>query len=170
MTKKELIQSFGRKHQEFVDYIGSLSPEEFCTKKEEGWTPGQHQEHILLTILPLQKVLFSQEYIRETFGKIDRSTLDYNSVIKNYLNTSLQAPEMYIPSEISSEAKTTINQKIQETVSNIQNLLEKYAEEELNQLILPHPLLGKLSIKEMFYLMTYHPTRHLERIQKDLKS
>jgi len=48
----------------------------------------------------------------------------------------------------------------------IGELLEQFTEEELDTLSLPHPLLGILSIREMFYLISYHPSHHLAQTKQ----
>jgi len=44
--------------------------------------------------------------------------------------------------------------------------LENYTELELDSITIPHPLLGKLTIREMFYVMSYHPLHHKMQIQE----
>jgi hypothetical protein len=119
-------------------------------------------------VLPFPKALPSKDFILHKFGTIDRQTWDYNTVIENYLKTSLQAPQQFLPEQVALEQKTTLTTDIQQVVQAIQQLLDHYTDEELDSLVLPHPLLGKLTIKEMFYLMTYHPSHHLHYTVKSL--
>lgn len=38
--------------------------------------------------------------------------------------------------------------------------IQKYSEQELDQTILPHPLLGKITLREMLYFTIYHVEHH----------
>jgi hypothetical protein len=57
--------------------------------------------------------------------------------------------------------------KGQELKANLKNVVSKlclsldtYSEDELDQYILPHPLLGKLTLREMLFFTIYHVKHH----------
>lgn len=168
MTKQELIATFCANHQTFIDYIHSLTDEELVYRSHEKWTPAQQLSHVYLCLLPFPKVLASKAYILQKFGKIHRTTWDYNMVIEQYLQTSLKAPQQFLPEQVNAGQKTKISADLQETLLVISELLNEFTEVELDNLVLPHPLLGNLTVKEMFYLMTYHPLHHLEQTRINL--
>ena len=169
MTKQELIKSFYDNHKEMSDYVNSLTDEQFVYSHNGKWTAGQQFSHVYLTLLPFPKILPSKEFIEQKFGKIDRPIWDYETVLKNYFKTSLKAPQQFLPEQINTEQKATITDDLQKIVLTIQQLLDQYTDEELDTLVLPHPLLGKMTIREMFYLMTYHATHHLGQTEKNLE-
>jgi hypothetical protein len=169
MTKHELIQAFFNNHQEMIDYVASLTDEEFTFSQNKKWSAGQQFSHVYLTLLPFPKVLPSKEFILQKFGKINRPTWSYDLVIENYFKTSRQSPEQYLPEQVDAEQKATITANIQNVLSSIQQLLNEYTDEELDTLVLPHPLLGNLTIREMFYLMSYHATHHLRQTIQNME-
>src|SRR5690606_28560050 len=120
-------------------------------------------------LAPFPKILASKEFITQKFGTIDRPTWDYDTVIKNYFLSSRQALPVFLPEEVSPEQKTEIADNLGQITRTIQNLLQAYSDEELDTLVIPHPLLGKMTIREMFYLMTYHATHHLRQTEKNLE-
>lgn len=168
MTKQELIKAFYDNHKDMSDYINSLSKEQFVYSRNGKWTAGQQFSHIYLTLLPFPKILPSKEFIEQKFGKIDRPIWDYETVLKNYFKTSLKAPQQYLPEQVNLEQKATITNNLQKILMTIQQLLDHYTDLELDTLVLPHPLLGKMTIREMFYLMTYHATHHQRQTEKTL--
>lgn len=169
MTKQQLIDNFIKNHLKVVHYVDDLDNQRFIYSYKNKWTAGQQLKHILLTVMPFPKVLLSKEFILEKFGKITRSTWDYETVLENYLKTNLKAPEQFLPEyEVKLDEKNQIISDINKNLDSIKKLLNNYSEEELDKLILPHPLLGKLTIREMFYLMTYHPLHHLKQIKMNL--
>lgn len=170
MIKQGLIGKFVYNHWKVTDYIDRLDEQKFIYSLNGKWSAGQHLQHILLTIMPFSKVLSSKEFIQEKFGYIDRLTWDYETVLDNYLKTSLKAPEQFLPKErIHLNQKTQIISEIHENLKNIENLLNQFSEDELDTMSLPHPLLGKLTIREMFYLMSYHPLHHMKQIEQILE-
>lgn len=171
MEKQALITVFVRNHQMAVQYINNLTSEAFCYRYMDKWTAGQHLEHILLTIMPFPKVLQSKAFVRDTFGLPDHEPWDFQTVLHHYAQTSLKAPEAYLPKgAVLYHQKTEIIAGIEQHLSSISALLDHYSEDELDSLVLPHPLLGKLSIREMFFLMSYHPLHHQQQIEQMLKA
>ncbi len=171
MKKQELIADFIRNHEELIRYVDRLDNLEFSYSYNNKWTAGQQLEHILRTIIPFPKVLSSKEFILEKFGKINRSAWDYTTVLENYSKTSLKAPEQFVPKDdIPIIQKNEIIRDIQATLRKIASLLDTYSEDELDTLTLPHPLLGILTIREMFYLMSYHPLHHQKHIEAMLEN
>lgn len=167
MQKQELIKMFTKNHHEIIRYIDGLDDSKFTYTNNEKWSAGQELEHILLTIAPFPRILFSKAYIIKNFGYINRSTWNYETVLENYSKTTLKAPDKFVPQrEVSIKQKSTIIADIKKTLLRITEALEKYSEEELDTLTLPHPLLGKLTIREIFYLMSYHPLHHKNQIQE----
>jgi len=152
-----------------IDYIHTLTDEQFLYSYKGKWTAGQQFQHVSLTITPFLKALFSKESIIEKFGKINRPTWDYDTVIENYFKTSRQAPQPFLPEPVSVEQKEEIAAGIRKDLLSIQQLLEQYTDDELDTFVLPHPLLGKLTIREMFYLMGYHATHHLRQTVQHLE-
>jgi len=47
-----------------------------------------------------------------------------------------------------------------ESKQELVSVAEKWNEDELDQYQLPHPILGKLTIREMLYFTIYHNLRH----------
>lgn len=170
MKKHELINLFISNHNTIVDYIDKLDEHEFNYSNNEKWTAGQQLQHILLTLQPLSKALSSKEVISEKFEEVNRLTWNYETVLKSYLKTSRKAPNQFLPKgNILPDQKGEINSEIQKNLERIEDLWKSYSEEDLDKLSLPHPLLGMLTIREMFYLMSYHPLHHLEQIKSSIQ-
>ena len=169
MKKEEIMFAFATNHSEVVDYVTSLSEKNWNFKTEGKWSAGQQLKHIYLTLTPFTNALTSKEMILEKFGSIARPTWSFEEVLQNFELTSRQSVDRYLPGEVGYEERHELLTNIQETVSNISSLFLKFEEEELDFYTLPHPLLGIVTLREMFYLMSNHPTRHLNAIKVMLK-
>lgn len=169
MTKQELIKTFYDNHQEMIDYVNSLTGEQ-CTFGYNGkWTAGQQFHHVCLVISPFPKILSSKEFILQKFGKINRPTWNFDTVIENYFKTNRQSPQQFLPEQISLEQKARVTADIQKVLLTTQQLLNQYTDTELDTLVIPNPLLGNLTIRETFYLMSYHATHHLRQTERNLE-
>lgn len=166
MTREELIECFYQNHQRFIDYVNELPDEKFVYAPVGKWTAGQQLSHLYLCLLPFLKSLPNKEFILQKFGRIDRPLWDYKTLVENYMQTNRKAPERFHPApEVKLEDKAKIGDDLKNIALCIQKMLEAYSDDELDSLVLPHPLLGNLTIREMFYLMAYHPLHHLKQIE-----
>jgi hypothetical protein len=167
MTKQQLVDAFLKNHRDVVAYIAAMPADKLDVSVNGKWPPRQQLGHIYLTIVPFTRALASKEFIAEKFGKAERAGWDMDTVRANYLQTSRKAPEVYDPVLNAPTDIAELQGKIEDTLAVIQQHFENYTEEDMDSLVLPHPLLGKLSIREMFYLMSYHPLHHKKQIPED---
>lgn len=171
MTKKEIITKLRRNHQKFIRHINSLTQEEFEFNEPQKWSAGQELDHIVKSILPVSKMLNKKSFIESKFGISDRKSWSYEKVIEKYhieLQNGAQATGQFIPDEISWDQKNNQIDKLREILNDVSDNLEGYTEDELNNLILPHPLLGKLTIREMLFFIIYHVEHHLNNSVKNV--
>lgn len=173
MNRTELTTKLEDNHQLFLDYIKSLTDEEFERLIPAKWTSGQQLEHMVLGLASLNQALQNKSFVENTFGKIDRPTWSYDEVVTNYvngLNNGGKAPKVFSPKEVVLSQKDQLMQDythhLQATIQHLAN----YSDEELDSLVLPHPFLGNLSIQELLYLMIYHALHHLNSVQENLQN
>ncbi len=171
MTKDQLIRQFRQSHEELINFVGALSDDQFLQSRDGKWTPGQQLAHILLCLTPISQALSSADFIREKFGVLTRPGMNYDEVIARYkegLENGGKAPERFVPQLVTLDSRQQINQDLDVLLSTIEVRLSVYTDVDLDTLVLPHPFLEALSIKELFYLMSYHATHHLNQIKVNL--
>ena len=121
----------------------------------------------MLTITPFPKVLCFKQYLIENFGHIKRVVWSYETVVENYKRTTLKAPDKFNPNnDVLFSEKSNLISDIENILTLIKDGLENYTELELDSITIPHPLLGKLTIREMFYVMSYHRLHDKMQIQE----
>ena len=105
------------------------------------------------------------------FGKSNRKGRTYDQLVEKY-NQKLQdggrASGRFIPKEVKLSEKDKIIQAIEKHIKSIQSNLNKFSEIELDEIVLPHPLLGKLTIREMMYFTIHHVVHHLKLTKANL--
>lgn len=162
---KELEQSFGA----MAEYIASLSQTQFEYHAEGKWSAGQHLDHLIKSIKPINKFLYlPQWYFTLRMGKMNRPPRTYEALSQRYyekLKMGGKAPAPFIPPEIPYSMAT---EKIKEYRIQLKRLirhLKRKSEKDLDSLLLPHPLLGKLCLREMMYFTVLHTRHHLQHAQ-----
>ena len=164
MIKDEIIKELSERHIFFVNYILSLSYKEFMFSFEGHWAAGQQMDHIYrsITLLPLAfKIpLFITGPI---LGTVKRPTMCYEELVEQYqsrLSKGAQATRMYLPRMVPYSKRMRLAEKIIRKVSKINAAIDLLPEKELDQALLPHPILGKITLREMLYFTMYHVDHH----------
>ncbi len=173
MTKQETIQRLKANHESFTSLIRSFDENSFLFTTNNKWTAGQQAEHILRSIKP---VLFAFRLplflLRLFFGKANRPSRSYIGLVDRYhekIAGGGRASGRFIPSAVRYDQKNKICADIIFTVSALCSKAIKIKEEDLDIYILPHPLLGKVTLREMLYFTAYHVYHHQMNIQTPVK-
>jgi hypothetical protein len=165
MTKQEIINKLIANHQQFTSYLSTLDDQDFnFSMNDQKWSAGQQADHIYRSVWPLKLLLGLPKWLtRLVFRKSNRPSKSYEALTEKYVQRLQQggrASGRFIPAKIGSINKLTVSNKIEKTVLQLCESLNKYAEQEIDALVLPHPLLGKLTLREMMYFTIYHVRHH----------
>jgi hypothetical protein len=151
-------------HQKFTELIASLSDEAFVKSINDKWTPGQQLEHIYLSIKPLRMALTLPKFmLKLIWGTANRKSKSYEELIAKYKHKLAQggrATIRFVPKAVELSQREELIQLITKEINSICSKLNKFSEAELDLYILPHPLLGKLTLIEMMYFTMYHVEHH----------
>ena len=172
MNGQKIIAELRQKHQHFMEFIDSLSQEEFETNVRGKWSAGQQMEHILKSVLPLARALENKAFIINKFGESNRDSVHYDVLIHQYKEKLAQggkATSQFLPESVKWDKKKDIMSQLVEQIEKIAVAIPEYSEDELDTLQLPHPLLGLLTIREMLYFTNYHVHHHKRQTSECVK-
>lgn len=172
MTKEELVIQIQTSSNEVLDFVNSLSESEQNYSKDQKWSVLQHLDHLLRSIQPLNKaLLIPLPGLRVLFGKPNRAERTFDETVLKYkaaLENGAKATGRYIPA--SSQRIKTITKKYNAQSESLFKNIRKWNEKDLSNYLLPHPLIGKLTIREMLYFTIYHTRHHLILMKAGLPS
>jgi hypothetical protein len=171
LNKEEIIEKLKGNHYRLADMVTGLSEEEFSSALAGKWTPGQQLVHIYLSLRPLTIALGLPKIGLKAFGSANRPSRDYDSVVAKYhdaLAAGGKAPSNFVPEPVLYKDKDAISEKLKANLIKLTSQLNKYSEKDLDKLLLPHPLLGKLTVREMLYFTIYHSEHHYKVTLKNL--
>lgn len=172
MTKSILLDQFEQAHVDLISYVQTLPDDAYQYSYAGKWTAGQQMAHVILCLRVTGKALMPADVIEQRFGKIDRPEMTFEELVSYYqagLRDGGKAPERFLPPATGIEQRIQLNTELTDLLASIRGQLMTYSEEEISSLSLPHPFLGKLSIRELFYLMTYHAGHHQRQIKAHLQ-
>lgn len=173
MDKKELKNKLLENHKSFTQFVIGLTNDEFSKSNNEKWTAGQQLEHIFLSVKPVRQILSSPKFfLKLIWGQANRESKNYNDLVKKYqhkLENGGTATRRFIPKSVNVDRGQELTTKLTNEVEKLCAKLDKYSETELDEYILPHPLLGKLTLREMLFFTIYHVEHHEEVTKRNLK-
>jgi hypothetical protein len=172
MNKKKIVDLLSQNHESLITYIDGLPVQEFMFTLPEKWTAGQHLGHILLSVKALS-AFFSRDKtaIEQAFGKTNRANRSYEDLIAEYfekLSGGGKSPERFISENIEPNQLSELTDSLRNEVKLFTEKVITFTEDELDTLLVPHPLLGNLTLREMLYNAIYHPEHHQKLIVKML--
>ena len=149
-----------------------LNSRDFTFSLDNKWTAAQQLDHICRSVSPLAIAFsFPKFVIRILFGKANRPSRCYDELVEKYsskLEKGGVASGKYIPKTIKSGQKEQLIHHLLEVLENLTKKIDKYNEQQLDDYVLPHPLLGKLTIREMLYFTVHHVEQHHKIILRNL--
>ena len=175
MTKQELSEQLKKYHREFSDYIIGLNDADFLYSfQNEKWDAGQQLEHIIMSVSPLVKAFMLPNFVLSlAFGKANRKSKTYDELVAKYhskLEAGGSAPSRFSPRKMEVNQKMNKQKHLLKLVAKLCKQLAGFTDEQLEIYILPHPLLGKITLREMFYFTIYHVQHHHKIAQRNLNN
>lgn len=171
MKKQEVINQIEEITEEVISYIEKLSEDKANISVNGKWSINGNIDHLIKSIKPLTKAHKAPKFLlKYKFGKMNRNGRTYDKVNTKY-KTAIDANLAPNPNpfgskvgEVFSKDKLLSNYK-KETKKLIKSL-NSWSESQLDTYVLPHPVIGKLSIREMLYFTHLHTKHHFDTIKK----
>ena len=172
MNKTEIKINLLESHGQFISHLKALSDKDFMRSVNGKWSAGQQIDHIIKSVSPV-KVAFSLPKIFLTlfFGRANRKSNTYDELVTKYqskLAEGGKAPAAFIPRVISLTERDELFKNLFSKVNVLCSLCDRYSEEQLDRYVLPHPLMGKITLREMLYFTIYHVGHHEKQIIHNL--
>ncbi len=176
MDKQELREELIKAHQELIMHVLDLSEEQFEYSFDgQKWNAGQEVLHIIKSVKALNKALSVPKVaLRLTFGTSNRPTRKYEQVVAKYKarleEGNIVTTPPFEPESITIGDREALTTKLTEKVDELITRLNKFSEQDLDKYVIPHPLLGKMPLREMFYFTIYHVGHHLANSRRNLST
>ena len=163
--KPQIISALNEKIDAFNSYIEPLNKEQFEASPKGKWSAGQNLDHLIRAIKPLQLAYGLPKFaLLILFGKTNRPSRAYDELVTKYktkLAAGGKARGPFIPPFIRFEQKDELIKKYSLQKQKLTRKIEKQSEGDLDNYILPHPLLGKVTLREMLFFTIHHNEHHL---------
>ena len=176
MQKQEICERMTVVHQQFCALVLSLSATDYYEDQNgRKWNAGKQADHILKSTRPLLLAFRLPNFVLKLiFGRSNRPGRTYDALCEKYLlklGEGGQASGPFIPKLQDYDHREEVPKKIMAVVTRLNHLVQKKSEEQLDHCIVPHPLLGKITLREMLFFTIFHAEHHrssiLQMLQRD---
>lgn len=172
MDKKAIADLLEEKHKSLFNWLENHDNENWQKGPEDKWTTGQHALHLLQSIKMLNKGLGMPKFLlKYKFGKANRDVRDYNTVINRYQERlkNVDTNAVFSPSRNMKipelNEKPSIINKLKNENKRLQSKLNKISDKHLDTVILPHPLMGKMPLREIIMWTAHHVEHHTNTLK-----
>lgn len=166
MHKEEIADLIEENYSELITWLEN-HPNELWTQGPEGkWTTGQQTLHLLQSIKPLNDALSMPKFLLQfKFGKANRAFRNYDAIVKRYQERLVEAKGKTYKGSQNMKVPTLADKqyllnRLQTEHKKLQYKTRRISDRNLDLLVLPHPLMGKMPIREIIMWTACHAAHH----------
>ncbi|MGQ0767111.1 MAG: DinB family protein [Gemmatimonadota bacterium] len=149
-------------------YWNSMSAEEFASTANGGWSPAENVRHCTRVVRAVSTGMsVPRLLLRLRFGRAKQVSRSYEAIVSLYrerLRRGGQAGK-YAPSKSDhgdpTEHRREVLSRHREAVEKLARQILDWRRTDVDSIRLPHPLLGKLTVREMLLFVLYHNLHHV---------
>lgn len=167
----EICQLLDKNFAAFASQVAKMPDSKFEENPQGKWSVGQHLAHLIESVAPIYQAFILPKFILAwVFGKANRPSRTYTELVQRYTDKLAQggvATGRFVPKTIVLSQKNKLLSDYEKHKNCLIKHLQHFSENDLDTLIAPHPLLGKITLRELMYFTIYHTEHHLKLIAKN---
>jgi hypothetical protein len=176
MTRDELLRAFEREEADGAAYWNAFDTAAFFRPIGGGWSPAETVRHLNKSTRPVIKALgMPKLLLRVLFGRARRPSMTFDQLRARYLQLLAEGGQAgrFAPSSQSEPDLDVWRRKIMidfaRLHADLRTAIAQWPDPSLERLQMPHPLLGKLTVREMLMFTLYHQQHHAEVVRRKLR-
>jgi len=135
------------------------------------WTIAGHINHLVLSMQPVNTAFRMPAFLlKYKFGVCNREERSFEALVQKYENklsqNKVNAPSRFQPKLDGPVNPDVLLDKLGHEKSKMLKRMNKWTDAKLSTCVLPHPLLGKLTMREMVAFSILHMEHHRHVIKE----
>jgi len=172
LKKEELIEQMQGSSRELSLFCATLPNEIFFQVPGIKWSIAQNVDHLTRAAASTKLAFTLPKFIIRLYvGKPNRPSRTYDELLSKYnqkLANGGKASRKFIPPDLHGRK---LKEKIMADYSDIMEKLcsrvnNNWEDQQLDRYIAPHPLLGKITLRELCYFTILHTRHHFQTIRE----
>ena len=168
----DVARALLRLHADSARYLDAIPTPEFFVAQGAKWSPAEHARHLHKSVRPLAAALAIPRIVlwlrfgphrgaSRTFAQM--RDLYTSRLALGYVNNRY-APAHRDPPADTERWRREIMSRWAASVDALAGRVIQWEERDADRYRLPHPLLGKLSVREMLHFTLYHNAHHVRLV------
>ena len=166
----DLQQRLVNDYQTFISVINGYSSEAFNRHADEKWSVADVVQHLYLSARPVARLMTGPREVFMQWGKPASPSKTYEEIASAYkkiLATGVKAPAAMAPRiEDMQVGRDTLMTRFSSVYESLIETIGHWSDQELEAYCIPHPALGKLTVREMVNFTSLHTQHHLRLLPK----
>ncbi len=174
-SRKELLAALQSIHRQAAELFDAVPEGEFFRRPaEDVWSPGESVIHLVKSVkavadgmkLPrlLLRVLFGAGGSSRTYGDVRESYLE--ALAGGAVATGRFVPSAPPQGGSGAQSRSRALAGWRRAGDSLEKAVRKWSEADLDKYRLPHPVLGKITVREMLFFTHYHDRHHLQIVRR----
>lgn len=172
LTKDEILLQLEEAGKLFANECSSVDDDIFFRQPAEKWSIAQNLTH-LITSADMTRLAYRlpKFVVRAYSGKPNRASRSYDELVSKYktkLEKGGKASGRFVAKPVSRDkGKLKLVSDFSRAMEKLsRSMKNNWSDEQLDNYLAPHPLLGKLTLRELGYFTIYHTYHHLAIIRQ----
>jgi hypothetical protein len=171
MTKEEIIMATEKEFTLLSSICTQIDDIIYFASPNEKWSIADNVKHLLISTNMSSLAFWLPKFLVKWIGGTpNRPSKSYDKLIAKYklkLEQGAVATSRFIPKptkDVTSK-KSLLKQWEKVSTHYLSSLTKNRTEQDLDNYLIKHPLLGKITIRELCYFNIYHTQHHLQAIK-----
>lgn len=171
-SRADILQAIERLQTDGLQFWRTLPPDRFAAPLGEAWSPADNVRHLIKSTKPVTQALALPALVlKTTFGPAKAPSVSfadlrdrYRSVLAGGATAGKFAPAAVAPPTDPAAWQRELVDQCRDALADLAKATVRWSEPELDACRLPHPLLDKLTLREMLFFTLYHYDHHRETV------
>lgn len=168
-TRDEILSFVDDVQRQSTAYWSAFPDVEFFAKIGEAWSPAENVRHLAKSIRPVTKALRMPRLVLFfLFGRAGRPSRTYEAMVEHYEATLAKGGDAgrFAPSQRAVTDRTEVLAQQEQANRELRAAIARWPDKALDRYQLPHPLMGKLTVREMLFFTLYHQLHHIGVVKR----
>ncbi|MEO6613252.1 MAG: DinB family protein [Chitinophagaceae bacterium] len=174
ISKEDILKESLATFSEFSSFCSSINEAGFFRQPVTKWSIAQNVTHLITSANMTRLAYRLPKFIVRLYtGKPNRPSRSYDELVAKYkskLEQGGRASGRFVAKPVPvNKGKEKIMDEFNRAMDKLLATMEKnWKDPQLDQYLAPHPLLGKITLRELGYFTIYHTQHHLAIIKERL--
>ncbi len=170
MTKAAILIAAQQAFESFTAQCSAVTEQHFFNKPSHKWSVAENVKHLIISVNTTTLAYTLPKFlVRWVSGKPNRPSKTYDELVAKYKKKLAEggaASGRFVPKPLP------VNLQKQQLITNWQEAGKKFitalqhgrSENDLDNYLVKHPLLGRITLRELCYFTIYHTQHHQQII------